>query len=111
MHLCSSKQDMSKSLEMKKKIYYRMWSYYCLINFLQNTDNKHPHSSPVRVSYGVCFVRSNLCSDVVIPVLYRNRDLIPKSHNASVPYPIVHKFVTEICTCVHIAVSKWCIVG
>ena len=38
-------------------------------------------------------------------------DLIHKSHNASVSYPTVHHFVTEMCTCVHISVTKWCIVG
>ena len=34
-------------------------------------------------------------------------DLLHKSHNAPVPYPIRHHFVTEMCT----FVSKWCIVG
>ena len=34
-----------------------------------------------------------------------------KPHNASVPYPIMHHFVTEMCTCVHISVTKWCILG
>ena len=34
-----------------------------------------------------------------------------KSHNASDKYPTMHHFVTEMCTCVHISVTKWCIVG
>ena len=34
-----------------------------------------------------------------------------KSQNASVPYPTMHHFVAEMCTCVHISVTKWCIVG
>ena len=34
-----------------------------------------------------------------------------KSHNAPVTYPTMHNLVTEICTCVHISVTKWCIVG
>ena len=38
-------------------------------------------------------------------------DLLHKYHNASVPYPTIHHFVTEMCTCVHISVTKWCIVG
>ena len=38
-------------------------------------------------------------------------DLLHKSHNTSVPYPTMHHFVTEMCTCVHISVTKWCIVG
>ena len=35
---------------------------------------------------------------------------ISKSHNASIPYPTIHHFITEMCTCVHISVAKWCIV-
>ena len=34
-----------------------------------------------------------------------------KSHNASEKYPTMHLFVTEMCTRVHISVTKWCIVG
>ena len=38
-------------------------------------------------------------------------DLIHKSHNAHVPHPTMHHFVTEMCPCVHFSVAKWCIVG
>ena len=38
-------------------------------------------------------------------------DLLHKSHNAPVPYPTMHHFVTETCTHVHLSVTKWCIVG
>ena len=34
-----------------------------------------------------------------------------KSQNASVPYPTMHHFVTEMFTHVHISVTKCCIVG
>ena len=34
-----------------------------------------------------------------------------KSYNATVPYPKLHPFVAEMCICVHISVTKWCIVG
>ena len=37
-------------------------------------------------------------------------DLLCKSHSAPVPSPTVHHFVREMCTCVHIYVTKWCIV-
>ena len=40
----------------------------------------------------------------------KGRDLMHKSHNAPVLYPTMHQFVTEMCTCVHISVIKWCIV-
>ena len=33
-----------------------------------------------------------------------------KSHNAPDQYPTMHHFVTEMCTHVHISVTKWCIV-
>ena len=38
-------------------------------------------------------------------------ELPHKSHNASDKYPTMHHFVTEMCTYVHISVTKWCIVG
>ena len=38
-------------------------------------------------------------------------DLSKKSHNALDKYPMMHYFVTEMCTHVHISVTKWCIVG
>ena len=34
-----------------------------------------------------------------------------KSHNVSDRYPTMHHLVTEMCTYVHISVTKWCIVG
>ena len=34
-----------------------------------------------------------------------------KSHNASSKYPIMHYFVTEMCTYVQISDTKWYIVG
>ena len=37
-------------------------------------------------------------------------DLLHKYHNAPVPWPTIHHFVTEMCPCVHISVTKWCIV-
>ena len=38
-------------------------------------------------------------------------DPFHKSQNASVPYPTMQHFLTEMCTCVHISVTKWCIEG
>ena len=34
-----------------------------------------------------------------------------KSHDAPDKYPTMHHFVTEMCTGVHISVTKWCIMG
>ena len=33
-----------------------------------------------------------------------------KSHDASIKYPTMHRFVTEMRTHVRISVTKWCIV-
>ena len=38
-------------------------------------------------------------------------DLLHKTHHAPVTYLTMHHFVAEMCTCVHISVKKWCIVG
>ena len=35
-------------------------------------------------------------------------DLLPKSHNAPLPYPTMHHFVTGMCTRVHVSVIKMC---
>ena len=48
---------------------------------------------------------------VLKPTYSSTIDPFHKSHNASVPYPIMHHFVTEMCTWVHISVTKWCFVG
>ena len=37
-------------------------------------------------------------------------DPFHRSHNVSDKYPTMHHFLTEICTCVHISVTKWFIV-
>ena len=49
---------------------------------------------------------TNQCPDIQQPI-----DPSHKSQNASVPYPTMQYFVTEMCTGVHISVTKWCIVG
>ena len=43
------------------------------------------------------------------PALVWITDLLHKSHNAPVPHPTMHHFVIEMCVCVHISVTKWCI--
>ena len=41
----------------------------------------------------------------------KHKDPSQKPHNASDKYPTVRHFETEMCTHVHISVTKWCIVG
>ena len=36
-------------------------------------------------------------------------DLLQTSHNAPVPYTTMHNFITEMCTCMNISVTKGCI--
>ena len=42
---------------------------------------------------------------------FKPTELWHTSHNAPVPNPTMHHFVTEMCTCVHISVTKWYIMG
>ena len=44
-------------------------------------------------------------------IYYVRIDPFHKSQNASMPYPTMQHFVTEMCTCVLISVKKWCIMG
>ena len=48
----------------------------------------------------------NLCT---LPKFILN--MFCKSHNAPGMYPTMHYFATEMWTCVHIFVAKWCIMG
>ena len=50
-------------------------------------------------------VTSNMC------IRSMSINLWDKSHNAPVPYPTMHLFVTEMYTCVNICLTRWCIVG
>ena len=75
----------------------------------QNIHNRQaPHSLHTNsmMSYGMSFVSSkhDRCATSTI-------DLLHKSNDAPVLYPTMHHFVTEMCTCVHISVTKWCIMG
>ena len=50
------------------------------------------------------------------PIKGNRIDISHKSQDALFPYPTMQHFVTEMCTCVHISVTKcgifvWCIVG
>ena len=68
-------------------------------------------------AHGACFVEF-VCNFIQIPSgllhwywSYYTTDLLHKSHNAPVPFPTMHHFATEMCTCVHISATKWCTVG
>ena len=50
-------------------------------------------------------------NDMINYVQIRTKDPSHKSLNALDRYPTMRHFVTEMCTHVHICVTKWCIVG
>ena len=60
----------------------------------------HDRVQPVNTSHWVTEIWS--CSAI---------DLLHKSHSAPGPYPTMHYFVTEMCTCVHISATNGYIVG
>ena len=57
----------------------------------------------------ICVTRPQWVKHSIFGVNHRS-DPSQKSHNASGKYPSMHHFVTELCTFVHISVTKWCIV-
>ena len=70
-----------------------------------------PLSEPMMVSLltHICVTRPQWVKHSIFGVNHRS-DPSQKSHNASGKYPSMHHFVTELCTFVHISVTKWCIV-
>ena len=75
-------------------------AHYVYVVIVEISISTCPHKS------SVCYVCHYYCIKTSMTI-----DLSHKSHNAPVPYPTMHRFVTEMCKCVHIYVSKWCIVG
>ena len=76
-------------------------------NFTKSNGNlRFQRLVPLFVPIGICVTTHDdgTASDVTI-------DPSHKSHNASHKYPIMHHLVTEMCTHVHISVTKCCIVG
>ena len=55
------------------------------------------------------FLLQYICRNAYVQ--YMEIDPSHKSQNASVPYPTMQHFGTEMCTHVHISVTKWCIAG
>ena len=91
-------------------------SCLCTIYWSQvlNGEWRYSWSSADRRCSNYIWVINNLIayySAFYIRYLTVTKDLLYNSHNASVTYPILHQFVTEMCTYVHISVTKWCIVG
>ena len=62
---------------------------------------------------GVTLWRHSACWEdaILFFIAPSSIDQSHKSHNASEKYTTMHHFVTEMCTYVHISVTKWCIVG
>ena len=75
---------------------------------------KYVHSSMLCFCFGSIIVLEEHVQ-IIYPYFsglpHYNWDLLQKYHKAPVPYPTIHHFVTEMCTHVHISVTKWCIEG
>ena len=70
----------------------------CLFRFSFTYDDQQSCSLPL-----------TLCATLKHPA-YSPIDLLHKSHDAPVLYSTMHHFVAEMCICVHISVTTWCIV-
>ena len=90
-------------------------SYYSILWFFYACLLCYPSSKLVQATApaGTCYYQNQrwfsittICTNTCMPI-----DPSHKSHNAPVLYPTIYHFVTEMCTCVHISVTKWCIVG
>ena len=68
----------------------------------------HSETSPILTLLSARHSLRACCKTILTRVAI---DLLHKSQNASVQYPKVHHFVTEMCTNVYISVTDWCIVG
>ena len=106
----------------RSMVQYRIIQYRG--HFSSKIVTKTLHSSPVRARYGVSplwilspiyilhfsssrYMLYHVISERVMKMSWRcPTDLSHKSHNAPVPYLRMHRFVTEMCTCVHISVTK-----
>ena len=74
-----------------------------------STKNSLSYPTAESISWSIPSSREQRCTERC-QLTVRSLDLLHKSHNAPVPYPTMHRFVAEMCTCVHISVTKWCIV-
>ena len=73
----------------------------------------HTHSWPKIVIHGnSCIILYTCPVNIMIANDIATHGIDPsyKTHNASDKYPTRYHFVTEVCTRVHISVTKWCIV-
>ena len=65
-----------------------------------------PPPPPPPLKHRLCIYVTGSWSQVCLLIF-----LIHKSHNAPDRYRTMHQFVMAMCTCVHISVTKWSIVG
>ena len=61
------------------------------------------------VSLGLNELKADICN--INAIHSSGKESSHKSHNVLDRNPTMHQFVTEMCTHVHISVTKWCIVG
>ena len=88
--------------------HYRYWLIFC--GDIVEINAKFTEWKPMNFDMQIEFVPSGQ-SALVLLVIQRHMRRVAKFHNATIRYPTMHHFVTEMCKCVHISVTIWCIVG
>ena len=90
-------------------------SMFCIVKSMYNLHDSHIYLW-MNLSFLCRLSRSGDAGNLVI--IGSCIDLLHKSHNAPIPYPIMHHFVTEMCMCahfcykmVHCGIFDVCIVG
>ena len=90
-----------------------------VINLLMSRLSWHGQNCDLNESSKSKFIKENRTSQVIKCELANSLwngchvpiDLLHNPHNTPVPCPTMQHFVTEMCTCVHISVTKCWIVG
>ena len=94
-----------------------IWPIICLASIHLSWQESFAFASFWDTLDGIKSVRIRMFSSLIHGETFRLPNLkaisqLQKSHNAPISYPTKHQFVTEMCTCVHISVTKsrkWCI--
>ena len=112
--LCTPSDNLSNSIHFSD-LWFKFNSFHAAIRRLR------PHSIIIMTAdvLTLCAARSSAVMILTVCVISGSLSsirtdfgcLLHKSHNAIVPYHTMHHFVKEMWTCVHISVTKWCLLG
>ena len=92
-------------------IYPLLWLLIVVWLFMTKIHKSHAiYLFYVPFSFIMWSNKKAIRSDVHTSSVTHAIDQSHKSLNVPILYPTMHHFVTEMCTCVHISITKWCIV-